>query len=169
MALAIAEKIKNVDGLILLSTAIKLDGWSLPWFVKLIPFVLNNPLRYFVSFPQKEPYCLKDEVLRSKIKTLNQKDKNFLPNYSLSFLCEFYKLSQRVQKDLNKIETPVLTIHSKEDDIVSCENSKLVLKNICSKTKKFVELENSYHLIVMDKEKEVVFEKCVEFLQEIDV
>ena len=69
---------------------------------------------------------------------------------------------------MNKISCPVLLVHSVEDDMVSQKNSEIVYSAISSDTKKYIELVDSYHLIVMDKEKETVFRECVAFVKDLD-
>ena len=58
----------------------------------------------------------------------------------------------------------MLLIHSTQDDLTSSKSADFVYRHISSEIKEYIKLENSYHLIVMDNEREFVFEKCIEFM-----
>ena len=60
-----------------------------------------------------------------------------------------------------------LLMHAKRDDLTSTKSANFVFNNISSENKKYIELENSYHLIVMDNERDFVFEKSIEFLNSL--
>ena len=77
---------------------------------------------------------------------------------------ELLDLSSFVRKGLNKVISPILLIHSKEDDLTSTKSAEIVYKNISSKDKEYVVLYDSYHMVLYDNEKEFVFDKCLRFL-----
>ena len=62
LALAIASEYSDVKGILSLSTTLFLDGWTIPWYNFLMPMGLHTILRYYYSFPEREPYGLKNEV-----------------------------------------------------------------------------------------------------------
>lgn len=163
LALAIATEQDDVKGIISLSTTLFLDGWTIPWYNFLMPLGVHTILRYYYSFPEREPYGLKNEVLRKKIAALQKKNTVALDNYPMSCIYELLKLSYWTRKNIQKVKVPVLLMHAKEDDLTSTRSAKFVYKNIKSAQKEYIELENSYHLIVMDNEREYVFKKSIDF------
>ena len=167
LALAIASEYSDVKGILSLSTTLFLDGWTIPWYNFLMPMGLHTILRYYYSFPEREPYGLKNEVLRKKIAALQKKNTVALDNYPMSCIYELLKMSRAAQKNMYKVKSPVLLMHAKEDDLTSPKSAEFVYKNISSNIREYIEPENSYHLVVMDNERDFVFAKCIEFLNKI--
>lgn len=167
LALAIASEYTDVKGVLALSTTLFLDGWTIPWYYFLLPLGLHTILRYYYSFPEREPYGLKNQVLRKKIASLQKKNTVALDNYPMSCIYELLKMSKVTQKNMSKVKSPVLLMHALEDDLTSPKSAEFVYKNISSSIREYVELTDSYHLVVMDNEREIVFEKCVEFMDKL--
>ena len=167
LAIAIAQEYQNVRGIVSLSTTLFLDGWTIPWYNFFMPIGVHTILRYYYSFPEREPYGLKNETLRRKIAALQKRNTEALDNYPMSCIYELLKFSKQTQKNIAKVTAPILLMHAKEDDLTSTKSAEFVYKNISSKTKNYIKLENSYHLIVMDYERDYVFEKSIEFFNSL--
>ena len=167
LALAIAEEYEDVRGIVSLSTTLFLDGWTIPWYNFFMPIGVCTILRYYYSFPEREPYGLKNAVLRKKIAALQKRNTEALDNYPMSCIYELLKFSKITQKNMFKVKSPILLIHAKEDDLTSTKSAKFVYKNAGSKIKEYIELDNSYHLVVMDNERDFVFKKSIDFLNNL--
>ena len=167
MALALEEEFQDVKGILSLSTTLFLDGWTIPWYNFFMPIGVHTILRYYYSFPEREPYGLKNEVLRKKIAALQKRNTEALDNYPMSCIYELLKFSKHTRKNIAKVKAPILLMHAKRDDLTSTKSAKFVYKNINSKIKKYIELENSYHLVVMDNERDFVFNTSIEFLNNL--
>lgn len=167
LALAIAQEHKDVSGVIGLSTTLFLDGWTIPWYNFLLPFGYMTIIRYYYMFPERFPYGLKNERMRNKISALQKKNTVALDNYPLSCIYELLKMSKYAQKNMHKVISPLLLIHAKEDDLTSTKSADFVYKKVSSNNKDYIQLENSYHLIVMDSERDFVFNKAIEFLNSL--
>lgn len=164
LALCIAMEYQDVKGILSLSTTLYLDGWTIPWYNFLMPIGLHTIIRYYYSFPEREPYGLKNEALRKKIALLQKKNTVALDNYPMSCIYELLKMSRYAQRNMSKVTAPVLLMHAKEDDLTSPKSAEFVYKHISSKIKEYIKLENSYHLVVMDNERDFVFSKSIDFL-----
>jgi len=162
----ISERIENVKGIIAISTTLFFDGWAIPKYKFLMPIGLHTIIRYYYTYPESESYGLKNEHIRKKIIGL-QKKSTAMDNYPLSCTYELLKLAKYVTKNLEKVDLPILIFHSKEDNLTSTKSAEIVYNNISSKQKEYVELENSYHLVVLDNDKEFVFEKSIEFINDL--
>jgi carboxylesterase len=57
-----------------------------------------------------------------------------------------------------------LCIHSKYDNLSSPKSAEVVLDGISSEIKQYVELNDSYHMVLYDNEKEFVMNTVKEFL-----
>ena len=167
LAIAIAQEYQNVRGIVSLSTTLFLDGWTIPWYNFFMPIGVHTILRYYYSFPEREPYGLKNETLRRKIAALQKRNTEALDNYPMSCIYELLKFSKQTQKNIAKVTAPILLMHAKEDDLTSTKSAEFVYRNISSKTKNYIKLKNSYHLIVMDYERDYVFEKSIEFFNSL--
>ena len=167
LAIAIAQEYQNVRGIVSLSTTLFLDGWTIPWYNFFMPIGVHTILRYYYSFPEREPYGLKNETLRRKIAALQKRNTEALDNYPMSCIYELLKFSKQTQKNIAKVTAPILLMHAKEDDLTSTKSAEFVYRNISSKTKNYIKLENSYHMIVMDYERDYVFEKSIEFFNSL--
>ena len=165
LALAVGIKFKEkVKGIISLSTTLYLDGWRLPWYSFLIPLGLSTIIRFYYNYPECEPHGIKNERVRAIVKKLLAKGDVGMNDFPMTGIYELIKLSRRVINNLNEFEVPILLIHSKEDDLTSTKSAKVVYDNIKSKDKEMIVLSDSYHMILYDNEKEFVFNKAFEFL-----
>ncbi|MDD5773705.1 MAG: alpha/beta fold hydrolase [bacterium] len=71
----------------------------------------------------------------------------YYENRAVSAIYEVYKLSGVVKKELKNISQPVLIIQSKNDGTIKPESSEYIYKNVTSKNKKLIFLENSPHVL----------------------
>ena len=167
LAIAVAEKFKSeVDGVIALSTTLYLDGWRLPWYKIFMPVGLATLVRFYYTYPECDPHGIKNLRTRNIVKKLLQKGDVGMNDFPMTCIYELLKLSRfvRNKKRLSQVESPILFIHSKEDDLTSPKSSKDVYNAISSLDKELIILEDSYHMVLYDNEKEFVFNKVGEFL-----
>ena len=165
LALAVGIKYGHkVSGIIALSTTLYLDGWRLPWYKCFMPVALSTILRFYYNYPECEPHGIKNLKTRSAVKKLLAKGDVGMNDFPMTGFRELLELSVVVRKNLNKVVSPILLIHSKEDDLTSLRSSEIVNKRISSKDKEYIILYDSYHMVLYDNEKEFVFNKALEFL-----
>lgn len=168
LSLFLAQKYpKEVAGVISLSTTLYLDGWTMPWYNFMMPLGLNTLIRYYYTFPEREPYGIKNIKKRRSIQKIMGKNTVAMDNYPLSCVYELLKLSKIIRKNIKDVISPILIMHSKDDDLTSVKSAKFVYNNINSIKKELFILENSYHLMLYDNDKDFVFDKSVEFLNEL--
>ena len=166
LALGVAEKYpEKVDGVISLSTTLFLDGWRLPWYKFLIPLGLSTILRFYYNYPECEPHGIKNERTRAVVKKLLAKGDVGMNDFPMTGIYELVKLSAVVRKELSKVITPILFIHSKEDDLTSLKSMFVPYNAISSRDKEKIVLHDSYHMVLYDNEKEFVFSKALNFLE----
>lgn len=167
VSLAIAEKYpQKVKGAVLLSTTLYLDGWRLPWYACLMPLGLNTIFRYYYQYPECEPYGVKNKRIREIVKKALKSDGG-MDTYPMCAFHELLELSQVVRFDLDLVTSPLLIIHSVEDDLASKKGAEEVFREVSSADKKLILLKDSYHMILYDNEKDFVFEKSLEFLDKL--
>jgi carboxylesterase len=74
------------------------------------------------------------------------------------------RLMSAVRHDLPLVRCPALLFSSVTDHVVPRKNQQEIYVKIASTDKQMVELHDSYHLISMDNDKEIVFAKTLEFV-----
>ena len=86
----------------------------------------------------------------------------------LSAALELLKLSAIVRPKLRRITQPVLIIHSRRDHTCPMRrNVTYLLKHLGSRQKRAVILEESFHVITVDSEKDRVVSEVVEFVKSL--
>lgn len=167
LAVAVAQEFKTeVNGVIALSTTLYLDGWRLPWYKCLMPVGLSTLIRFYYTYPECDPHGIKNLRTRNIVKKLLQKGDVGMNDFPMTCIYELLKLSRYVRnkKLLEQVVSPILFIHSEEDDLTSPKSSRDVYNNISSEDKELIILHDSYHMVLYDNEKEFVFEKVGNFL-----
>jgi len=148
----------------LLSPTLAIDGWNLPWYKFLLPLAFIPPFIWFYSYKESDPYGIKNESVRRQVlRIMQNKSSGVYESYSAIAIRELLRFSKNVKLYLNQIKTPTLVIHSKQDDLCNIKNARELYNKISSKDKKFVELHDSYHMITLDNERDMVFKECSDF------
>jgi len=165
LALAVGIKYKDsIDGVIALSTTLFLDGWRLPWYKILIPVGLSTLIRFYYNYPECDPHGIKNERTRNVVKKLLQKGDVGMNDFPMTAIYELLKLSKYVRKHMSEFNSPILLIHSQEDDLTSVKSANVTYNNISSEDKELIILNDSYHMVLYDNEKEFVYEKAFNFI-----
>jgi Esterase/lipase len=160
------RKPEGVRGLALYSTTLRWDGWSIPKLRFLLPLVLRLPYigkRY--RFEEVYPYGIMNEKLRTRIHALMHSGDSAaagLASTPGTSLRELWRLVDIVKKNLNKTFTPALLVHAKNDDIADLGNALYVKKHLAGPSELLL-LENSYHMITLDQERNTVCDATAAF------
>jgi len=78
---------------------------------------------------------------------------------------EILHLYAHLKMDLPDIYTPVLLIQSQKDHVVDMKSAEFIYDKISSTEKHFLKLKESYHVLTLDVEKEIVFREVASFIQ----
>lgn len=167
MAVYLGEHNKDLTGIVALSTTLFLDGFCIPWTISLLPFALSTIIRFYYTFPEDDCFGVKNERTRKSLAKITAKANVGMDNYPLNCVDGLLKLSKNVRKNLKNVTCPILCIHSKYDNLSSTKGAKVVLNGVSSSIKKYIELNDSYHMVLYDNEKEFVMNSVKEFLDEL--
>lgn len=85
-------------------------------------------------------------------------------HFSISALYGLTEIITAVDLGLRAVRSPALVIHSKKDLLAAPASARRVMKHLGSDTKRLVWLERSHHLMMYDKEKDMVFRAIKEFI-----
>lgn len=166
-----ADHPERVQGVAALSTTFFYDGWNIPHIKQrfLLPLLIYSPLRYLFSYREPAPYGIKDERIRRLIAALyNSNSANMPEKYGYSefpgvTILETFRLIRAVKRDLPKVATPLLIVHSREDDMASLENAKFLASRVSSREVENFYVDDTYHVLTLDKRKEDVANRVAEF------
>jgi carboxylesterase len=164
-----AGKSSEIAALALLSTTLDYDGWSIPWYRFLLPYAYHTPLRKRYVYRERSPYGLKNEVLRKHIaRAMQQSETTAVGSTSISMdhICNAQKLIRSVRRTLPQVTAPALVIHAIDDETVSPQSAEYVIRNINSSVIRKVLLDDSFHMITLDNEREHVAQEMELFLAE---
>ena len=165
---------KKVRAINCFSPTLFFDGWNTPKAKILLPLVFNTPLKYYVYLKEEYPYGIKNERLRSKVESFYKASGLFdyskvhlygYPVIPVSNMHQNRLLAKYIGKVLPLINTPIQILQAKEDDITSPKNSYFIYDHIGSKDKKVILLEDSYHIIIADQEREKVAQETISFFK----
>jgi carboxylesterase len=75
------------------------------------------------------------------------------------------ELSDQVRSNLPELVQPALVIHSRRDHTCPFErNTDFLMKNLGSAEKRLVALDESFHVITVDSERERVVQETLDFI-----
>jgi carboxylesterase len=163
-----AQRPGRVTALSLLATTLFYDGWSLPWYQFLAPLAYYTPLRNLYSYRERHPYGVKNEFLRKWIaREMTEKSTSIAgaSRLPMNAVLQAKKLIREVKKTMLAVTAPALIVHAVEDDVASVRSAEFVLDNIGSDDVDFVMLRDSYHMVTLDNEKDLVASETVRFFR----
>ena len=146
LALRVAELHSEIKGIILINNALIFTNPKF-WFVPLLQYFL--PYVPAVGGDIKDPDSTEIAYTKTSIKAVN----------------EMLKLFKIVKKDLKNIKPPALIFKSKDDHVIPIKSALYTYKNIGSKPKELIWLENSYHVAPLDYDKNIIADKSLEFIK----
>ncbi len=178
LSLLLAEEFPGqVAGVSCLSPTLFYDGWNIPWYSKiLMPLFSLTPLKHVTYFKEDPPYGIKNKALQKRIHTYynaatfheQQGVAEYgYPYFPLTLLRQLNKLIAHLTQRLPAIQTPVQLVQAREDDMTSMRNSTFIYNKIGSVLKEIVFLEDSYHVITADQERDTVARSMDAFFEKI--
>jgi len=159
----------QVTGLLMYSTTLKYDGWSINKLAFLTPLLMKIPFGVHIcNFEEKPPYGIKNPRLRAvverQMKAGESSNAGLLTMEGVT-VRELHRMNAVVKKRMPSIITPALVLHSIEDDITSRWNADYVERKLGGPVTKIL-LDNCYHMITVDLQYRRVVELSLEFIQQ---
>jgi carboxylesterase len=158
---------EKVAGLTLYSPTLWLNGRSIPWYARMFPIVPTKRLAKLFNFPAPANYGIKDDRLREFIKSALMANGGcgqvVTPG---SAVIEWRWLVNATREALHKVTQPVLIMHPREDDYAALNNATY-LESKLSGPVDLVVLDDSYHLVTVDRQRGLVLEKTAAFARSV--
>jgi carboxylesterase len=171
LAIDLADKRPGeVHGLTLFSPSIYLDGWAMPWYMPWLHYLRSSVIRLDWNLTERPPYGLKDERIRAMAVSGMQKGNASETGYfftPLWTMLNFNSLAARVRRKFGRISTPTLILHPRQDDVASLNNALEIQRKMAGLVE-LVVLEDTYHMITLDKQRQLVLDRTTAFAQGIE-
>nr|WP_229722924.1 alpha/beta fold hydrolase [Xylophilus rhododendri] len=173
LSLALAEERPElVCGVAALSATFRYDGWSMPFYTRmgdvLLPIFRALGIGRHRVFMEQPPYGIKDEALRRQIVAQMHAGDSAaagLPGNPWWSVVEMRGLARRVLSRLSTVRAPVLVVHAREDDIADVANARQIVDGVKHAPVELVLLDDSYHMVTVDRERRTVIRATVAFVQ----
>ncbi|MBP0599525.1 alpha/beta fold hydrolase [Herbaspirillum sp. LeCh32-8] len=167
LALAVAARSSELLSVVLLSPVLQYDGWSVPWYQKLLTVVYDMGFRNW-SYKETEPYGIKNFDMRRRV--ANQLEKDGVAAVGAAsiparHLRAALRMISYVRESLPLVRADTLIIHSIDDETASPRNAEVIQQNIGSEVRKVIWLGDCYHIITVDNEREIVTNETVMFIK----
>ena len=159
----------DVQGLAFYAPTLWLNGWSMPWYGPILRLVRPTSLNITMTLPEHEPYGLKDERIRALVvKSMQGKDSSEAGVFCTPVRCfsHFNSMCDVVKPRLGEIKVPSLIMHPRDDDIADIDNAFYLQRQLGGRVEMVV-LDDSYHIITLDRQRQVVVDRSLAFAADI--
>ncbi|MDE2081483.1 MAG: alpha/beta fold hydrolase [Burkholderiales bacterium] len=157
-----------IDGLVLMSTSLRLDGWAVPRHRFLLPLALYTPLGRFWHYRERPPFGVKNPRVRGWVaRELAERrvSRAGAATIGVPHLRENDRLRRLVRRLLPTLRCKsVLALHAAEDEVASPANVTLVQQQLQAGSFRRVLLPDSYHMITIDNDRRDVVRETVRFV-----
>jgi carboxylesterase len=144
------------------------DGWAMRAHYALVPFtwpLMHLPIARSHIVKESHPFGLKDERLRELAATSQDAlIPGALDGMPYKSIADTYRLGQAVLKAAPRNRTPLTIVHAREDEVCALSNAYR-LSGAAGGDVRVVVLEDSYHMIHVDRERGKVVAATLEAIR----
>ncbi|WP_457279121.1 acyl-CoA-binding protein [Polaromonas sp. P5_D5] len=166
LATELAKRQKHTRGkLIALAPPIYIDGWATAWYTPLRHLMYHVPgVAARMKVEEEDPFGIKNEQLRAIVKAKFARGEAFHYRWvPLACVRQVDRLRGWVMTGLKDMASETLVIHAREDELTSLSSANYLVEQIGGAKARMVVLENSYHMICVDNDREQVARNVLEF------
>lgn len=152
----------NIAGMALLAPAFEIKLY-IPFAKQLVTLLTK------IKKDSKVMSYVKAKVLTHDIEEQNKYNSDKLINKEINakLLIDLADMGKRLVEDSRAIELPTIIFSAEKDYVVKNSAEKRFFLNLSSKKREFIELENFYHGIIFEKEREKVYKMLDDFIQDV--
>ena len=164
-----AERQSDVAGAAVYAPTLRLDGWGVPWYARLFQLVPHKAIANWFDFTEREPYGVKDPRVRALVAAAIESGdsaKAGMLTVPGGAMFEFRGLVNAVRRRVHRIRQPVLLVHPRQDDRANIANSFWLQRHLAGPVSMVV-LNDSYHVVTMDRQRQIVADRTVAFTQSV--
>jgi carboxylesterase len=157
---------EKVHAVALYSPTLWLSGRQIPWYLPLFRMIDSKRFANLFRFPVPIHVGIKDKRIRDFIKSAMAADGGRPSSTPGGAVLERRRLAKEVMKDLGTISQPVLILHAREDDYAGLDNAAYLQRELAGPVD-LVVLEDSYHMVTVDRQRHVVLDRTTAFVSRI--
>ena len=152
----------NIAGIALLAPAFEIKLY-IP-FARQLVILLTK-----IKKDAKVMSYVKAKVLTHDIEEQNKYNSDKLINKEINakLLIDLADMGKKLVEDSMAIELPTIIFSAEKDYVVKNSAQKKFFLNLSSKKREFIELENFYHGIIFEKERQKVYKILDDFIQDV--
>ncbi|ALF21190.1 alpha/beta fold hydrolase [Fusobacterium animalis] len=152
----------NIAGMALLAPAFEIKLY-IPFAKQLVTLLTK------IKKDAKVMSYVKAKVLTHDIEEQNKYNSDKLINKKINakLLIDLADMGKRLVEDSMAIELPTIIFSAEKDYVVKNSAEKRFFLNLSSKKREFIELENFYHGIIFEKERQKVYKMLDDFIQDV--
>ncbi|WP_338992030.1 alpha/beta fold hydrolase [Fusobacterium animalis] len=152
----------NIAGIALLAPAFEIKLY-IPFAKQLVTLLTK------IKKDAKVMSYVKAKVLTHDIEEQNKYNSDKLINKEINakLLIDLDDMGKRLVEDSMAIELPTIIFSAEKDYVVKNSAQKKFFLNLSSKKREFIELENFYHGIIFEKERQKIYKMLDDFIQDV--
>ena len=160
---------RRIRGVGLYSPGFNYDGWNMPFYARLnrfgLPLLARLPTMRTRGMRERQPFGIKNERLRRLILNGYGAMPGALETFPFGALHEGNRFFRELLRSLSKVTVPVLVVQAIDDDVCSPRHARRIARMVRGPCR-LVFLQNSYHLVHLDQERDRVTQLTVQFMHE---
>lgn len=159
---------EKVQAVALYSPTLWLSGRQIPWYLPLFRLIENKRLANLFRFPVPTHVGIKDKRIRDFIMSVmaSEGSKSAPVSTPGGAVLERRRLAKVVMKELGAVAQPVLILHAREDDYAGLDNAAYLQRELAGPVD-LVVLEDSYHMVTVDRQRHVVLDRTAAFISRV--
>ncbi|MGD9784875.1 MAG: alpha/beta hydrolase [Hyphomicrobiaceae bacterium] len=157
---------EKVQAVALFSPTFRINGWAMPWYTKLFSLVRFKAVAKLMHFPDAPSLGIKCPRVREFVRTAissSEGSEMGTCGTPASMVLEHRWLAKAAKAVMKKVKQPTLVVHSREDDYAALDNATFVQREMTGEVEMVV-LDDSYHMVTLDKQRHVVVERTASFI-----
>ena len=167
LAIALAAR-RDVTRIAAFGPTFRYDGWSMPRIAgnrQLILLLAGLPIIRGIGIDEHATHGLKDDTIRARVLTAQRRaNGGTVDSFPLGAIRQLYQLASHVDRVAPRVCAPTLICHALQDDISSVANAHRLRARLGGNTQMLI-LDDSYHLVHLDREMEDVAATTASFFQ----
>ena len=158
----------KVQGVSLFSPTLWINGWAMPWTMRLFKLVRSRWFANFIHFPDAESLGIKCPRGRQFVKQALETEGSDLGRSGVpaTMVLEHRRMVDAAKKLMHRVKQPTLIVHSQEDDYAALNNAEYLKGELAGNVDMLL-LNDSYHMVTLDKQRQVVVERTRDFVARI--
>lgn len=164
-----ANRHDEIAGLLLYAPTLAVNGWAIPKTIKFFHLVSDKWTARLFKFRTPAPHGIKDERVRNFALEAMKGDGATPADITVrggGTVWEFFRLVRNVRPLLSSVRHHTLIFHPRADDQSDIRNTMHLQRKLGGMVEVCV-LDDSYHLVTLDRQRGYVAERTMEFVDRI--